>query len=80
LREGDPIEISSSKARIVIKPGKKRVRNPQQPRYARLTREEEKIVALSREQFKRGEYVTLDQLKDKDIVCRPAQREDLPPA
>jgi len=65
LREGDPIEFSSSNKRIVIKLGKKRIPNPGPQKYARLSPAEEKTVARSREQFKRGEYVTLDQLKDE---------------
>ena len=59
LREGDFVEVTRSKDRIVIKP-KKLV-----DLEDTLTPEEEKTVAKGFRQLKRGQYVTWDQLKDE---------------
>lgn len=59
LGEGDTIEITKNRGRIVLKPIK-RIRNP---RIERLTPEEERIVAKGLRQLKRGQYLTWDQLR-----------------
>ena len=57
LREGDFVEVTWRKGRILIKP--KKLVDPEDT----LTPQEEKIVAKGFRQLKRGDYVTWDQLK-----------------
>lgn len=57
LREGDFVEITRSKDRIVIKP--KRLVDLEDT----LTPEEEKIVAKGFAQLRRGDYITWEKLK-----------------
>jgi AbrB family looped-hinge helix DNA binding protein len=59
LREGDFVEVTRGKDRIVVKP-KKLV-----DLENTLTPEEEKRVAEGFAQLKRGEYVAWERLKDE---------------
>ena len=59
LYEGDSVEVTKNKDRIVIKPIK-RVRNP---RLETLTPEEERVVAKGLKQLREGDSLTWDQLK-----------------
>jgi bifunctional DNA-binding transcriptional regulator/antitoxin component of YhaV-PrlF toxin-antitoxin module len=59
LKKGDFVEVTRRKASITIK--RKRFVDPQDT----LTPEEEKMVAKGFRQLRRGEHVTLDQLKDE---------------
>ncbi len=57
LEEGSFVEVTHRKGRITIRP--KKVVDQEDT----LTPEEEKIVAKGFRQIKRGQYVTLDELK-----------------
>ena len=57
LREGDFLEVTRNKDRIIIKP--KKLVDPEDT----LTPKEERIVANGFRQLKKGQYVTWDQLK-----------------
>ncbi len=57
LQQGDFVEVTNRRNRIMIKP--KKLVDPEDT----LTPKEERIVAKGFRQIKRGEYVTWDQLK-----------------
>ncbi|MEK7404414.1 MAG: AbrB/MazE/SpoVT family DNA-binding domain-containing protein [Acidobacteriota bacterium] len=57
LQEGDFVEVRSTRNTVVIKP--KKVVDPDDV----LTPEEEAIVLKGMEQIRRGEYVTLEELR-----------------
>jgi AbrB family looped-hinge helix DNA binding protein len=66
LEEGDFIEVKSAKGSVVIKP-KKLVDADDI-----LTPEEEQAILKGEQQLRKGEYVTLDQLKND--LARPARK------
>ena len=59
LREGDFVEVTHSRDRIVIKP--KKLVDPEET----LTPEEEALVDKGFRQLKRGEYLSWEDLKDE---------------
>lgn len=59
LMEGDFVEVTGGRGRVVIKA--KKLVDPEDT----LTPREGKIVARGFRQLKRGEYVTWDQLKNE---------------
>ncbi len=67
LREGDFVEVRSTRNTVVIKP--KKVVDPDDV----LTPEEEAIVLKGMEQIRRGEYVTLEELEHA-LARRAVQR------
>jgi AbrB family looped-hinge helix DNA binding protein len=70
LKEGDFVEVTRARGSVVIKP--KKLVDPDDI----LTPEEEKIVRKGIRQLRRGEYVTLEQLKnDLDHKARKRSRK-----